>query len=150
MQIEFFMPMKVPTTTYQEKKLTVRNGKPHPYEPPEVRDVREKLTAHLSRFAPAEPFKGALRLTVKWLFPTGKAHKDGEYKTTRPDTDNLIKLLKDCMTKLHFWHDDAQVASEINEKFHADITGIYIQLSELGNGKKKKVHDREGLQNVNF
>lgn len=135
MLIEFFMPMKVPTTTYQEKKLTVRNGKPHSYEPPNVRDVREKLTAHLSRFVPAKPFKGAVRLTVKWLFPTGKAHKDGEYKITRPDTDNLIKLLKDCMTALHFWRDDAQVASEINEKFHADTTGIYIRLEVLNNAE---------------
>lgn len=129
--LEFFMAMKPPTTTYQEKKLTVRNGKPHTYEPPNVRDTREKITAHLSRFAPDREFDGALRLTVKWLFPKGKAHRDGEYKTTRPDTDNLIKLLKDCMTELHFWHDDAQVASEINEKFYADTTGIYVRLEEL-------------------
>lgn len=129
--LEFFMAMKPPTTTYQEKKLTVRNGKPHTYEPPNVRDTREKITAHLSRFTPDREFDGALRLTVKWLFPKGKAHRDGEYKTTRPDTDNLIKLLKDCMTELHFWHDDAQVASEINEKFYADTTGIYVRLEEL-------------------
>lgn len=131
MKIEFFMPMKVPTTTYQERKLAVRNGKPYTYEPPNVRDTREKLTAYLSRFAPEREFTGALRLTVKWLFPTGKHHKDGEYKITRPDTDNLIKLLKDCMTELHFWHDDSQVASEINEKFHAEHTGIYVRLEEL-------------------
>lgn len=42
-----------------------------------------------------------------------------------------MKLLKDCMTGLHFWHDDSQVASEINEKFHADITGIYVKVEEL-------------------
>lgn len=129
--IEFFMAMKPPTTTYQEKKLTVRNGKPCTYEPSNVKDTREKLTAHLARFAPDRELDGALRLTVKWLFPCGKAHRDGEYKVTRPDTDNLIKLLKDCMTDLHFWHDDAQVASEINEKFYADTTGIYIRLEEL-------------------
>ncbi len=128
---EFFMAMKPPTTTYQEKKLTVRRGKPYTYEPPNVRDTREKLTAHLARFAPEKPLNGAIRLTVKWLFPKGKAHRDGEYKTTRPDTDNLIKLLKDCMTALHFWHDDSQVASEINEKFYADTTGIYVRLEEL-------------------
>lgn len=37
------------------------------------------------------------------------------------------------MTALHFRHDDAQVASEINEKFHADTTGIYIRLEVLNN-----------------
>lgn len=40
--LEFFMAMKPPTTTYQEKKLTVRNGKPHTYEPPNVCNTREK------------------------------------------------------------------------------------------------------------
>lgn len=131
MKIEFFMAMRPPTATYQEKKLAVRGGKPVTYEPPNVRDTREKLTAHLSRFVPPKPLEGAVRLTVKWLFPKGKSHKDGEYKTTRPDTDNLIKLLKDCMTDLRFWRDDAQVASEINEKFWADIPGIYIRLEEI-------------------
>ena len=125
------MPMLPPTATHQEMGLGVRNGKPYTYEPPNVREARAKLTAHLAGHAPKEPLQGALRLTVKWLFPRGKRHRDGEYKATRPDTDNLNKLLKDCMTDLHFWHDDAQVASEVCEKFYADITGIYIQLTEL-------------------
>lgn len=51
--------------------------------------------------------------------------------TTKPDTDNLQKLLKDCMTKLGYWQDDAQVASEIVEKFWADTVGIYIKIEEL-------------------
>ncbi|WP_236253677.1 RusA family crossover junction endodeoxyribonuclease [Streptococcus mitis] len=56
---------------------------------------------------------------------------NGQYKTTKPDTDNLQKLLKDCMTKLGYWQDDAQVASEIVEKFWADTVGIYIKIEEL-------------------
>lgn len=131
MELDFFMQMKVPTVTYQEKGIAVRNGKPIVYDPQKLKDVRDKLTAHLSRFAPPKPCVGAVRLVVKWLFPCGKSHKDGEYKTTRPDTDNLIKLLKDCMTTLGFWYDDAQVCSEINEKFYANVTGIYVKLEEL-------------------
>lgn len=131
MKIEFFLPMIPPRTTYQEKKLTVLNGKPMIYEPHNVRDAREKLTAHLARFAPEKPLEGALRLTVKWLFPKSKTHKDGEYKTTRPDVDNLVKMLADCMTDLGFWRDDAQIASEIIEKFYADRTGIYIKIEVI-------------------
>ena len=63
-------------------------------------------------------------------FPRGR-HLDGEYKITKPDTDNLQKLLKDCMTSVKFWSDDAQVASEVVEKFWADIPGIYIRVTEL-------------------
>lgn len=49
----------------------------------------------------------------------------------KPDTDNLQKLLKDCMTARGFWKDDAQVASEICEKFWAERPGIYICVEEL-------------------
>ena len=37
MAIQFFMAMIPPTCTHQEKKVTVVNGKPVFYDPPEVR-----------------------------------------------------------------------------------------------------------------
>lgn len=40
-------------------------------------------------------------------------------------------MLKDCMTALGFWSDDALVASEICEKFWADVPGIYIEVEML-------------------
>ena len=52
-------------------------------------------------------------------------------ETERARTDNLEKALKDEMTRLHFWHDDAQVCSEIIEKFWADICGVFVQVEEL-------------------
>lgn len=131
MAIEFFMPMeKVPTTTHQEKQVHVVNGKPVFFEPADVKAARQKLTAYLGQHVPEQPFYGAVRLTVKWCFPRGR-HKNGTYKTTKPDTDNLQKMLKDVMTKLQFWQDDAQVASEIVEKFWADLPGIWIRVEEL-------------------
>ena len=42
-----------------------------------------------------------------------------------------MKLLKDIMTELHFWKDDAQVASEVTEKYWADIPGIYVKVESL-------------------
>ena len=61
-------------------------------------------------------------------------YKDGEYKATRPDTDNLQKMLKDCMTKCGFWKDDALVVSEITEKFWAKTPGIFIRIEDVDNG----------------
>lgn len=127
---EFFLPMIPPTVTAQEHKVAVRNGKPIIYDTPELKETRSKLMAHLSKYKPYEPYTRAVRLTVKWCFPRGK-HRDGEYKTTKPDTDNLQKLFKDCMTKCGFWKDDALVASEICEKFWAETTGIYVRVEEL-------------------
>ena len=128
---EFFMAMIPPTVTAQEHKVTVVNGKPRFYDPPEVKNAKEKLTAHLGKHVPAPMYASGVRLTVKWLFAKGDSHKNGEYKITKPDTDNLQKMLKDCMTKLGYWKDDALVCSEIIEKFWADTPGIYIRIEEL-------------------
>lgn len=131
MRIEFFMPMLPPTATHQEKKWRVVKGKPVSYDPPEVKAARAKLTAHLAGHRPERRMKGAVRLVVKWCFPLCGDHVDGEYRTSKPDTDNLQKLLKDCMTRVGFWKDDAQVASEIVEKFWAEVPGIFISIQTL-------------------
>ena len=128
--MEFFMAINPPTVTHQEKSIRVHKGKPIVYEPPVLQDARAKLRAHLARHRPEQPMTGGVRLLVKWCFPRGR-HLDGEYRITKPDTDNLQKLLKDCMTSEGFWKDDAQVASEICEKFWADVPGIYIRLETL-------------------
>ena len=131
MRTAFFLPMIPPTTTHQEKAVRVVKVKPVFYEPQELLAARAKLEAHLAGHAPVNPYNGPVRLVVKWLFPAGDKHQDGEYKATRPDTDNLQKLLKDVMTKLGYWQDDALVASEIIEKFWAKTPGIYVAIEEL-------------------
>lgn len=128
--IRFFLPMIPPTTTHQQKQVRVVKGKPVFYEPTELKAARAKLMAHLGQHVPDHRIDGGVHLTVKWLFPKGK-HQDGEYKLTKPDTDNLNKLLKDCMTDLKFWEDDALVASELIQKFWAETPGIFIQIERL-------------------
>ncbi len=134
MKILFFLPMKPPTVTHQEKQIHVVNGKPVCYEPEKLKAARNKLEAHLSAYVPERQLRGPVQLLVKWCFPITGKHKDGEWKTTKPDTDNLQKLLKDCMTKLGYWKDDAQVTSEITEKFWAANPGLFIMVQELEGG----------------
>lgn len=131
MNYNFFLTMIPPTTTHQEKHVSVINGKPHFYEPPELMAARAKLQAYLAGHVPERTYVGPVRLVVKWCFPLKGKHRDGEYKTTKPDTDNLQKLLKDVMTGLGYWTDDALVASEIVEKFWAKIPGIYVAIEAL-------------------
>lgn len=122
------------------------------------RDIRNALIFHM---LPTPIRNKPIRLVTKWLFPirpspdTGSGagyagavqalhpanqarpdlkrtgHTNGEYKLTRPDTDNLQKLLKDCMTDMGFWTDDSLVCSEIVEKFWADTPGIYVKIEVL-------------------
>ena len=132
MRIEFFLPMRPPTKTHQEKSIAVVNGKPVVYEDAELLAVREKFMAHIAPHKPEMPLDGPVRLLTKWCFPVTGKHKNGEYKDSRPDTVNLIKLFKDCLKQSGFFtKDDAQVASEITEKFWANIPGIYVVIEEL-------------------
>ena len=121
---------KVPTVTAQERRVRIVKGKPVFYDSPRIKSAKALLIAHLKQHRPPKPYDSGVRLRVSWLFPKGR-HKDGEYRTTKPDTDNLQKMLKDCMTKCGYWKDDALVASEMCEKFWAEVPGIYIRIEEL-------------------
>lgn len=129
--IEFFLPIIPPETTHQQKKVSVVNGKPHFYEPADLKAARSKLMGNLAHFVPDKKFTGPVRLIVKWLFPITGAHLNGEWKYTKPDLDNSNKLLQDCLTDLNFWKDDSYVVSLVTEKFWADQPGIYIRIEAI-------------------
>ena len=132
MKTEFFIPMaKVPTKTHQQKKVTVVKGKPVFYEPDELKAVRTKLMAHLSSHVPEKPYTTAIQVVSKWCFLVTGKHVNGEYKTSRPDCSNMIKLLEDVMTDLGYWTDDRLISSLIVEKFYSDVPGIYISIEVL-------------------
>ena len=137
MEIRFFIPMQIPTATAQTHRISAGKGrKAAVYDSPALRDAREKFTAHLAQHRPMKPMTGALQLTTQWYFPIKGKHIPGDYKITRPDTDNLVKLFKDCMTKTGYWIDDAQVAVEITEKRYSDIPGILVHVTQLPAGDR--------------
>ena len=131
--MKFFLKFVPPTVTAQEHKVRVVCGRPMFYDPPKVQEARRLLRFHLRPFKPNVPLKGPLELKAIWLFPKGKSHKHGQWRVTRPDTDNLQKLLKDCMTLERFWEDDAQVVREIAEKrWSEEPCGIELEIRSLG------------------
>ena len=134
---EFFMPMIPPTTTFQQKEIRVVWSKqkkkyiPAVYDSAELKAARSKLQAHLAKHVPAEKYTGAVRLITKWCFPITGKHQDGEYKGTKPDLDNSIKMFADVCTELGYWTDDSLIASLVIEKFYAKIPGIYVCIEEI-------------------
>ena len=133
MEFRFFMPMDPPTATAQEHKIMIRDGRPVFFDPPELKAAKKKLTDHLALHRPEQPLAGPLELVVTWCFPTDLKPLHGMYRTTKPDTDNLNKMFKDCMTHLNFWNDDAQVCREIIEKFWTsrEASGIFVRIRQL-------------------
>lgn len=129
MTIEFFIECDPPTATAQERK--VKMGRyPIFYDPDSVKYARELLTLHLRQHRPPRPLSGPVELRVDWNF-RARTHKPGTWRDTKPDTDNLQKLLKDCMTRTGFWKDDAQVALETASKRWEKVPGIRIFAREL-------------------
>ena len=131
--MKMFLLMNPPTVTAQESKVAVVRGKPVIYKPEKIKQAKREIIKHLKPFIPSEPLEGPIELRVVWLFPRGKSHKHMEWRTTRPDTDNLEKLLKDCMTEVGFWKDDALVVKEtVYKVWSEEPTGILIEIKNLG------------------
>ena len=119
--MRMFLSLDPPTATAQERKVTIVNGKPVFFKPAKLKAAEEEIILNLLVHKPTVRLKGRL-------------HKCNEWRITRPDTDNLQKMLKDCMTKVGFWNDDAQVVREVVEKrwIDDDFSGIDIEITELG------------------
>lgn len=127
--------MEPPTVTAQTKRLRVVRGKPMFYESARAKAAREMIEAALQPYRPGEPMAGPVMLSVVWAFPT-RSHREGAWRVTRPDTDNLQKMLKDCMTRAGFWRDDSQVCSEhIMKVWTRKRPGILIEVTEYGDDK---------------
>jgi crossover junction endodeoxyribonuclease RusA len=136
--MKIFLLLDPPTVTAQMNKVTCVNGKPIFYRTDKLKQARKTIITHLKPFKPKTPLVGPIELKVIWQFPKGKRHKHYEWRVTKPDTDNLQKMLKDCMTEVGFWNDDAQVVVEHVEKLWSDEpTGIAIEIEVLDKFKEE-------------
>lgn len=131
MIIEFFHPLdKIPTATAQEKGIDFKRKKV--YTKPEVEAVKNRYIAILMQNRPPRKLEGAIGLKVTFRFPFDTKHKkEGAWKITKPDTDNMLKLLKDCATACGYWNDDSQVAVELIAKKYSKNSGIFFYAEEL-------------------
>ena len=135
--MHFKLKMNPPTATAQQKGERVVGGSIHHYKKKNVAAAEAILRDALLPYVPAEPItEKPIRLDVKWFFPfpkSAKKHRPGwaRWKITRPDGDNLNKMLKDVMTDMGFWKDDALIVGEYIEKMYADEPGIMVLISEL-------------------
>ena len=129
--MEFYLDINPPTVTAQEHKVRINRGRPMFYNTARLKQAQAVFESLLIRHKPERPMEGPVSLTVDWFFFTG-SHKDGEWRITRPDTDNLQKLLKDCMTRTGFWKDDSQVCVEmISKRWARCKPGIGIKVVSL-------------------
>lgn len=96
------------------------------------------IAAEAKAHRPAAPLSGPLALSLLFHFKRPKTHlnKGGlkaaapVYHAQKPDCDNAAKAVKDCLTLLGFWRDDAQVARLRVQKLWALSGGCQIEIGE--------------------
>ena len=121
---------QIPKGTAQMKRY---NGRTQTYfKSSRLQQTEDFYLNELRTRAPKEPIHGAVSLTIDFDYFTPKKKERGRWKITRPDCDNLVKLLIDCMTKLGFWDDDAQISRLLITKQYSktDIAQITIHWRE--------------------
>ena len=130
----------MPRGTAQQKKYAVKNGRTIVYGSDSAKITKRVFLNALKPHAPKERSDKPIRLVVWFAFDTknkklwGKNVGDEaefEYKTTRPDTDNIVKLFKDCMTTLGYWNDDSQIVDEHVIKTYAEKATILVRYEEI-------------------
>ena len=97
------------------------------------KQAQNDLMTLLMPHVPSSPIEEPVKLHVKWVYPSRKSepkkNRIGQIPcNTRPDVDNLFKMLGDCMTRLGFWMDDSQVYSLTFEKFWGERPGIFVEI----------------------
>jgi Holliday junction resolvase RusA-like endonuclease len=135
--MKFWIDCIPPKSTHQASAIIMRNkatGKQFVgmSQSSKGKKVQQELMSLFAPHRPEKPYKGPIYLQIKWVYDwrkseTKKTRKLGRLPCdTRPDVDNICKIILDIMTRLAYWHDDSQVAQLHFSKEWGDTPGIGI------------------------
>ena len=119
----------IPTAQARARHGRTKSGLHMTFKSANQKANERTLEALLAPYAPKSPLQGPLVLEFVAALPVGKSDskKLREAKLTglvapekKPDLDNILKNLMDCMTRLQFWTDDVQVVCLRCEKIYAE------------------------------
>lgn len=129
-EIAFAIPGEPSRVTHQSGTRIGKNGRVYKKKP--LLEWEQQLMEAMKAKAPETPMDGPILLDVTFGFKARRKKDCCTYKTTRPDADNMIKTVKDCLTSSGFWIDDSQVVIECVQKLWVDEPGIVIVIEKLG------------------
>lgn len=146
--MQFVIPI-TPKGQKRARHATV-NGLSRTYKDPKQAHEEDALMALLARHKPSGPLQGQLLLGVKAYLPMPKTKpaglkgiSSGTWReaalagqirpTTKPDLDNLLKHVKDCLTTLGFWGDGKQVVGYLPHtgKYYSDRPRWEVEIVEF-------------------
>ena len=122
----------IPKAQMRARHGRTKNGFSVTYKADGQRRQEDMLCSLLRPHQPALPLAGPLALKVTAYLPipmswSGRKITQAETGALRPavkpDLDNLVKHLKDCLTAIGFWGDDRQVVDLVASKRYNDGRG---------------------------
>lgn len=126
------------TATAQQKGIKNCGAYIQHYEKPKVIELREEYTVAIKKAMrlqkmTAPRLKGPVEMEVIYYYGTKDKKKLKQfYKDTKPDSDNVNKLLQDVLADFHFFEvGDGQVAKLIFTKCWDTKPHVIIKLREL-------------------
>ena len=133
MKDSFFLTFPtMPQGTAQQNGYNRKTGRY--FKKSKLKNAEHEFKTALIPHRPLNPSDKPIKLVIWFVFDTKDKHKWGKVKPTRPDTDNYLKLFKDCMTAgkdgRGFWIDDAQVVDEHVLKTYGEVAQIYVSWEE--------------------
>jgi Holliday junction resolvase RusA-like endonuclease len=139
--IDFFIPCNPPKSTAQgsSRIMKRRDGTQFVgrFANSKATKAKANLLTLLHPHRPETPLEGPLEVSVYWSYAWRKSETKKNKRfgflpcDTRPDIDNLCKMLFDSMTAAGFWNDDSQIASLYFRKSWSNEPGISIRITQL-------------------
>ena len=126
----------VPTrSTAQGKRISARGGKsPRVFKTKQLNQWETVFTLMLKQSAPATPLEGPVKVHVKFVYLAPKSWpkhlRETELEMTgKPDGDNAIKGILDCLTRAGYWVDDVQAWAGSWEQWTGPDPRIEIEIT---------------------
>lgn len=129
--IEFFYECTPPTATAQQRR---HNRSGASYLPPAAKRARATWKAILERYRPADvPLGGPIAVELVFTWPWRDADKSRTVTLkhdSKPDLDNIAKLVLDVAGECGYWLDDSQIWHLDLYKYRNDMPGLYFRAEE--------------------
>ena len=111
------------------------------YDPKESRAYKKYAAGVIQlvmREKSQRPFTETVQVDLLFIFPRpkGKKYQAQDFKVSKPDLDNLIKMSLDAGTVAGLWQDDNIIAKLSAEKRYTDdpaSVGVAVKVQELNN-----------------
>lgn len=123
------------TPVPQGRPRFTRQG--HAYDPQKSREYKKRVAIEAKKaMGNTPPFDGGITLNVRFCFEPPKSFTGGKRlaalsgalpKTTKPDTDNLVKGVMDALKGI-CWNDDSQVTYITAEKRYSETAAVNIRI----------------------